>query len=176
MVENDLFGKLRQPRLDITRGSGIVSRQDVAEVTLRIHKQVFLSKLHQSITDGSITMRMVFHRVAHDVGHLVEATIVEFVHRVQDAALHGLQTVLNGGHGSFKDDIRSIVEKPVLEHALQGDDMMFILLSLSVLHTFKSLVRQLLVLGFVLQIVFDFHYAFSNGAKIKIFLQFTQQK
>jgi hypothetical protein len=38
---------------------------------------------------------------------------------VQDTALNGLQAVLYRRNGSLKNDIRSIVQKPVLVHACQ---------------------------------------------------------
>ena len=117
MVEDNLFGELGQARFDVTRCSGIITCEDVAEVTLRIHQQVFLGELHEGITDRGIAVRVVFHRVTHDVGHLVEASVVQFVHRMQDTALHRLQAILDSGNGTFQDNIRGIVEKPVLEHA-----------------------------------------------------------
>ncbi len=168
MVEDNFFGKLRKACLDVTRSSGIVASEDVTEVTLCVDKQVFLSKLHQSITNGSIAVRVVFHRVTHDVSHLVETTVVEFVHRMQDTTLHRLQAVLDGRHGTFEDDIRGVVEKPILEHAFQGYHMVFILLSLSVFHAFHSLVHRLLFHGFVFGLVFDIHCGvFLKFAKIR---------
>ena len=150
MVEDDLLGKLREARLDITRCCGIVTREDVAEVTLRVHQQVLLCQLHKGVADGRIAMRVVFHRVTHDVGHLVEAAVIQFVHRMQDAALHRLQAVLDGGHGAFQNDIRGIVEKPVLEHALKGYHMIIVFVSLGVFHAFQSLIKRLFLFPFVI--------------------------
>ena len=64
-------------------------------------------------------MRVKLHGMAHDVGHFVVAAVVHALHRVQDAALYGLQTVLNVGDGAFQNDIRGVVEKPVLVHAAE---------------------------------------------------------
>ena len=137
VVEDDLFGEFGEACLDVTRGSRIVAREDVTEITLGIDEQVFLCQLHEGVTDGGIAVRVIFHRVTHDVGHLVETTVVEFVHRMQDAALHRFQAVLDGRHGAFQNDIRGIVEKPILKHAFQRNDMMLIFMSLSIFHPFQ---------------------------------------
>ena len=93
--------------------------RDVAPVALRVHQQVFLAQLHQGVADGGIAVGVELHGVAHDVGHLVVASVVHALHRVQDAALHRLQAVLDVGHGTLQNDIRGVVEEPVLIHAAQ---------------------------------------------------------
>ena len=62
-------------------------------------------------------MRVVFHRVAHDVRHLVVPAVFELVHAVQDAAVYGLQAVIDVGDGALKDDVAGVIEKPV---AIEG--------------------------------------------------------
>ena len=62
---------------------------------------------------------MELHGVAHDVCHLIEATVVEQLHGMEDAPLHGLQTVLDVGDGAFKNHIARIVKKPALKHAAE---------------------------------------------------------
>ena len=62
---------------------------------------------------------MVLHRRADDIGDLVVASVVELAHRVQDAPLHRLQSIVDVGHGTLQNHIRSIVQKPVLVHARQ---------------------------------------------------------
>ena len=59
------------------------------------------------------------HRLADNVGYLVVLAVVHCFHRMQDTALNGLQAVLYRRNGSLKNDIRSIVQKPVLVHACQ---------------------------------------------------------
>ena len=73
-------------------------------------------------------MRVVFHRVAHDIGHLVESPIIQLTHGMEDTTLHRLQSVFDGGHGTFQDDVGGIVQKPVLEHAFQRHDVILFLL------------------------------------------------
>ena len=48
---------------------------------------------------------VILHGASHDVRHFVEATVVEFLHCVQDAPLHGFQTVLDVGHGAFQNHV-----------------------------------------------------------------------
>ena len=62
-------------------------------------------------------MGVELHGVPHNVGHLVVTAVVHALHRVHDAALHGLKAVLHVGHGTFQYDIRGIVQEPVLIHA-----------------------------------------------------------
>ena len=179
MVEDDFFGELGETCLDVTRGSGIVASEDVTEVTLCVDKQVFLSKLHQSITNGCIAVRVVFHRVTHDVSHLVETTVVEFVHRMQDTTLHRLQAVLDGRHSTFEDDIRGVVEKPILEHAFQWYHMVFILLSLSVFNTFQSILCRHIVqrvIVFQICLIFFIHMCLSTACKSRKIFGFDEIK
>ena len=62
---------------------------------------------------------MVLHGLPDDVGHLVVAAVVDGLHGVENTPLHGLQTVLDMGHGAFEDDIRCVIEEPVLVHACE---------------------------------------------------------
>ena len=64
-------------------------------------------------------MRVELHRVAHDVRHLIISAVVHALHRVEDASLYGLQTVLDMGDGTIQDAITGVVQEPVLVHAAQ---------------------------------------------------------
>ena len=59
---------------------------------------------------------MKLHRFAHHVGYFVVPAVVHALHGVQDAPLNRLQTVLDMGHGALQNDVRGVVEKPVLVH------------------------------------------------------------
>ena len=54
-------------------------------------------------------MRMILHRVTDDVRDLRVASVVLLVQRVHDAALHGLESVLQRGNRARADDIRRIL-------------------------------------------------------------------
>ena len=64
-------------------------------------------------------MGVKLHGMSHNVGHLVVASVVHALHGVKNASLHGFQSVLYMGNGTFQDYIRGIVEEPVLIHAAQ---------------------------------------------------------
>ena len=62
-------------------------------------------------------MRVKLHGVSHDVGHLVVASVVHALHGVHDTSLHRLEAILDVGNGTLQNNIRSVVEEPVLVHA-----------------------------------------------------------
>ena len=47
-------------------------------------------------------MRMVLHALPDDIGHFIKTAIIHFLHGMQDAALHGFQSIFNSRHGPFK--------------------------------------------------------------------------
>ncbi len=67
-------------------------------------------------------MGVELHGVAHDVRHLVVASVVHALHRVQDAPLYGFQSILDVWHGTFQDHVGGIVQKPALVHAAEVVD------------------------------------------------------
>ena len=62
---------------------------------------------------------MVLHGVSHDIGHLGEAPVVGLLHRMEDAALHGLQAIVDVGYGTVQYHIAGIVYPVILEHAVE---------------------------------------------------------
>ena len=58
--------------------------------------------LYQSITDGGIAVRMELHGVSYDVRHFVVSSVIHTLHGVQDAALHGFQTILDMRYGTIQ--------------------------------------------------------------------------
>ena len=116
-IEHHVERKLGESCLDVTRCGGAVAGKYVAPVTLTVHQQILLSHLHESVADGSVAVRMELHGVSHDVSHLVEATVVHALHRVENASLHRFQTVLDVGNGTLKNHVGGVVEKPVLIHS-----------------------------------------------------------
>ena len=124
-VVNRIQGEFAQTGFDVTTSCGTVSSQDVAPVTLGVDEQLLLSQLHQGAVDGGVTMRVVLHRQAHDIGHLVVVSVVSLFHGVHDAPLHRLEAVLDVWHGTLENDIGGIVEKPVLVHATQLQFLIF---------------------------------------------------
>ena len=65
-------------------------------------------------------MRVELHRGADDVGDLVEAAVVHVPERVEDAALDGLQAVVDVRDRAVEDDVAGVVEEPVAVAAASG--------------------------------------------------------
>ena len=61
-------------------------------------------------------MRVVFHAVAHGVGHLVELAVFHFVQRVEDAPLHGFQPVVDVGDGPVFYDVGGVFDEVLIEY------------------------------------------------------------
>ena len=118
-IEHRFEGKFREARLDVSGSGRRVAGEDVSPVSLGVDEQVFLSELYQSVVDGCVAVWVKLHGFAHDVGHLVVAPVVHTLHGVQYAALHRLQSVATVWHGTLQDNIRGVVQEPVLVHARQ---------------------------------------------------------
>ena len=79
-------------------------------------------------------MRMELHGMSYDICHLVVASVVQALHRVQDTSLNRLQSIVDMRNRTFQNNIRSIVQKPVLVHTAQ-----------LVFYSFVALVDRLIV-------------------------------
>ena len=124
LVEH-LHGCSRQPALGVPgRRRRVVER---AEVALGIHQRdgaaEVLPHAHQRVVDGGIAVRVIVpHRVAHDAGALAMRRVgpqPHAQHRVQDAALHRLESVAHVGDCPGGDH-RQGVRQERLRH-LVGD-------------------------------------------------------
>ncbi len=114
LVEDHVEREFRQPRLDVTAGGRLVAREDVAPVALAVDQQVLLPQLHQRILDRGVAVGVVLHGLPHDVGHLVVAAVVDHLHGVENAPLHGFQAVAHVGHGAFQDHVGGVVRNQFL--------------------------------------------------------------
>jgi len=121
-VEDDIGRELAQPGLDVPRGRRTVAGQDVPPVALGVDQQVLLTQLHERISDAGIPVRVVLHGVPDDVGHLVVPAVIQVLHGVQDAPLHGFQAIVQGGHGTLQDHVAGIVQEPFPVHAAYRED------------------------------------------------------
>ena len=59
---------------------------------------------------------MKLHCMSHNICHFVESAVVHAFHRMEYTSLNGLQSVLNIRHGTFKNHVRGIIQKPTLVH------------------------------------------------------------
>jgi len=112
-IEGDLAGEIREPGLDVTGRCGAVAGERVAEVSLRVDQHAALAHADERGADGGVAVRMVAHGGADDVGGLVEAAVVHFPKRVKDAALDGLEAIVDVRDGAVEDDVAGVVEEPV---------------------------------------------------------------
>ena len=62
---------------------------------------------------------MKLHGMAHNVCNLIVTPVIKPLHGVQDTPLDRLQPVVDMRHRTFQNDIRGIIQKPVLVHACQ---------------------------------------------------------
>ena len=118
-VEDHIEGELREAGFDVAGGGSRVAGVGVPPVPLHVDEQLLLPELDHGIGDRGITVRVVFHGVADDVGDLVIAAVFELAHGVEDAALDGLEPVVGMGDGPFEDDVAGVVEEPLAEHLIE---------------------------------------------------------
>ena len=70
-------------------------------------------------------MRVILHSISHYIGDLIETSVVKLLHRMEYTPLHRLQAVLYMRHGTLKNYIRRIIEKPILVHSRQMGILFF---------------------------------------------------
>ena len=119
-----------EPRLGVARGRRRVA-VDRAEIALpvdqrRAHREI-LRHAHERIVDRQISVRMVFaHRVADGARRFVVRPVggeIEFVHRVEDAPVHGLQPVANVRQRATDDHAHGVIEIAALHFVENGDGL-----------------------------------------------------
>ena len=116
-IEHHVEGKFGETCLDVTCSGRVIAGEDVSPVALAVDKEVLLPHLHKRVLDGGVAMRVELHGMSHDVGHLVVLAVVHPLHGMEDTSLHGLQSVHDMRDSPLENDIRGIVEKPLLVHA-----------------------------------------------------------
>ena len=116
-VAQHLGGDPRQPRLGVAHG-GCRVVVDRAEVALAVDELVahreLLGHAHERVVDRGVAVRVIVaHHLTDDLGALgvgAGGAEAELVHRVQHAAMHGLQTVAHVGQGAADDHRHRVVE------------------------------------------------------------------
>ena len=112
-IEHHLARKGREARLDVAGCRSAVAGQEIPEVALRLDEQAPLGHADEGSLDRRVAVRMEAHGRPDDVGHLVKPAVVHFPQRVEDPALHRLQTVVDMRDGAVEDDVARVFEKPV---------------------------------------------------------------
>ena len=113
-----LLGELREARLGVAHGGGrvVVDRAEVAlPVDERVAERERLREPDERVVDRLVAVRvMVAHHVADDVGALhvgAARPVAVRPHRVEDAAVHGLQPVAHIGKRTRDDDVHRVAEE-----------------------------------------------------------------
>ena len=112
----------RQPGFGVAVRRGGVA-VDGAEVPLAVDQRVaqreVLHHAHERIVEGDVAVRVVLaEHVADDRGALLERAAgvqPQLVHRVEDAAVDGLQAVAHVGQRARHDHAHRVVEERLLE-------------------------------------------------------------
>ena len=110
-AEQHLPGKRREPAFDVPRRRGLSPGEHRPEIALLVDEQVLVGQRHQGAEDGLVAVGMELHRLADDVGHLVVLAVVDLEERVEDAALDGLQAVVDFGNRPVLDDVGGVFEE-----------------------------------------------------------------
>ena len=127
-IGHEFVRNLAQAGLGVTHGCGRVA-VDRAEVTLTVDQRIahrpVLSQTHQGAIDTGIAVGVVFtHDITYDTGTFLRGGVVEdavLVHRIEDAAVHGLESVAHIGQSPRHDHRHCIVDIGSLHRLLDID-------------------------------------------------------
>ena len=141
-IAQQLERQLFQARLRIAvcRGGISVHRAEIAVAVDQRHPHIeVLRHAHQRVVHRRVAVRVIFSQtVAHDLGTFFVRLVrrqPELVHRVQNAALNGLQTVLHPGQSAVQNDVLRIGHHGIMKDLVQRDfkNRLFILTHLFIL-------------------------------------------
>ncbi len=127
-VADHLHRDRGHPALGVSRGRGAVVAAG-AEVALAVDERVaqrpVLHEAHEGVVDRRVAVRVVVaHDVADDTRALVVAAVgavAAVVHRVDDAAVHGLEAVAHVGQGAADDDRHRVLDVAALHLGVEVD-------------------------------------------------------
>jgi hypothetical protein len=117
-VVEEVHGQGLEASLGVPVRRGVVS-VDGSEVALAVYERVaqgeVLHHAHEGVVDRRVTVRVV---LAQDVSHHGRALLVrtvghepQLVHRIEDAAMHRLESVSHVRQGALDDDRHRVVEE-----------------------------------------------------------------
>jgi len=117
-------------RFRVTIGGGRVAI-DGAEISLAEDEWVAeapgLCEAHESVIHGEVAVGMVLaHDVSDDAGALARGTIglkAHLLHGVENAAMHGLESVADIGESAADDDRHGVVEIRLLHLVFNVDGL-----------------------------------------------------
>ena len=111
------MGQLGHAHFGVSHGRGVVAVHRT-EVALAVDQQVpqreWLRHTYDGVVYRRITMRVVLtdHVTDHTGGFLVRfvPVVTQFAHRIQNAAMHGLQAITRIGQCTPDNDAHRVVE------------------------------------------------------------------
>ena len=127
-VPQHFHGQRREPALGVAvRSSRVVARR--AEVALGVHERhphrPRLGQPDQRVVNGGVAVRVIVtHHLADDPGALEIApvgAVAAVIHRVQDAGVHGLQSVPHIRQRTADDDRHRVLDVAALHLDLDVD-------------------------------------------------------
>ena len=139
-------GDLFEADFGVTHGGGIVA-VNRAEVPLTVHERVahreILRETHDRHVGRQVAVRMVLtEHFPHDAGRLlvrIVVRILDLVHRVENAAMHGFQTVADIGQRAAHNHAHGVIEVGALHLRLKRNGEQFPSDGVGGLHKIKSL-------------------------------------
>ena len=128
LIEKALMGDGSQPRFGVTHGCRwvIVHRSEVAMAIQEwMAAREGLNQAHQGVVDRLVTMGVILaQHVTHHAGAFAIGAVwgePQFMHRKQDAALHGFETVTGIRKRPTHDHAHRVFEVGALHLLMQGD-------------------------------------------------------
>ena len=152
VVEKDLSAQFGKSALDVTRSGGGTPCNGVAVVALLDDVVLFVGKNHQSVPDGGVSVGVIVHHIADDIGSFVCPAVVDLFQSPEDTALNGFETVVHIWDGTVFDHIRSIFQKVLIDHGAQIGIVTALVDSFIALRKFTFLKRDHVVFVFVTHI------------------------
>ncbi len=127
-IVEERHGGAREPHLGIALGRGRIA-VDGAEIALPVHDRQahgeILREPHQRVVNRLIAVGVILtHGVAGDARRFVVGAVgrvVVLVHRIEDAAMHGLQPVAHVGKRARHDHAHGVIEIGALHLVDQRD-------------------------------------------------------
>jgi len=119
VVKNFRAREFGQATFDIARRGSGIARVNVAVIALAFDEIALVSEHHERVANGSVAVRMIFHRVADDVRDLDETPVVILMQRPQNAPLHRLHAIGQMRNRAVADDVACIFKKACVDPAMQ---------------------------------------------------------
>ena len=94
-TEQDFAGQGGEPAFDVPRRRGLSAGKHRPEIALLVDEQVLVGQRNQGTENGLVAMGMELHGLADDVGDLVVLAVIDLEEGVENAALNGLQSVVD---------------------------------------------------------------------------------